>query len=324
MSFNLREEISSGLVDVNQVNDKGAPLFFQAVKNKDKALLNTILARDDLNITATYLSNDILSYSLLTNYLEGARLFLEDHRINVNYKIKSEALRLAAFKGYTDIVEKLIAAGASINARDSNGNTALLYASGHGHTKIVEDLIAAKANVNAQNNLGNTPLLLASDRGHSEVVEHLIANGADVNLQNNAGETPLVFSLTKGHFSITQKLLDAGAYEVKIISQIGNREIKHSITTQQESTLTSDDADAIAQTVTKTLEANSAGEQTAIEIANAIFDTEKLDNSVEPDVTEVNISTDPIAANELIFDNTENTQVEFSGDTAVETGADHS
>ena len=58
-------------------------------------------------------------------------------------------------------VENLIAMGANLEARNSNGNTVLMLAAMHGYTEIVEKLIVAGADVNAKNNEGKKAFDLA-------------------------------------------------------------------------------------------------------------------------------------------------------------------
>ena len=67
--------------------------------------------------------------------------------------------------------------------RGSNGRTALQAAAGGGHLEVVERLLAAKADVNAAaaGDNGRTALQAAAGGGHLEVVERLLAAKADVN-----------------------------------------------------------------------------------------------------------------------------------------------
>ena len=64
-------------------------------------------------------------------------------------------------------VKTLIAAGADVNARMSDGTTALLLASQKGNKEIVQELIAAGTDVNAKRNNGLTALMMGS-QGHCQ------------------------------------------------------------------------------------------------------------------------------------------------------------
>jgi cytohesin len=99
--------------------------------------------------------------------LQGIKDFLAKG-VDVNAKDGTLApLHLAAFRGYTEVVELLVAAGADVNA------------------KIQERFF------------GGTPLTRAAYGGHKEIVELLISNGADVNAKNEDDETPLDFAIIR-------------------------------------------------------------------------------------------------------------------------------
>jgi ankyrin repeat protein len=140
-----------------------------------------------------------------------------------------EALVKAADSGNTALVERLLAAGADVNAKDNYGDTALIAAADDGHTDIVERLLAAGADVNAQNNDGRTPLIAAAKGGNinpwddedyirvarersTDIVRRLLAvQGIKVNAQNKDGETALTIAALFSNADIVRLLLAAGA-----------------------------------------------------------------------------------------------------------------
>lgn len=75
--------------------------------------------------------------------------------------------------GLADEVERLLAAGANVNA---NADYALRIASRNGHLRVVRLLLAAGADVHAN---GDHALREASENGHAEVAQLLLAAGAD-------------------------------------------------------------------------------------------------------------------------------------------------
>ncbi len=92
------------------------------------------------------------------------------------------------------LIELLIDAGASIEARDSEGRTPLHTAvEASRSATVVEALLDSGANINATDDAGRTPLHIAVDMPLSRiegVVELLLGRGADVDAVDGEGQTP--------------------------------------------------------------------------------------------------------------------------------------
>jgi ankyrin repeat protein len=127
-------------------------------------------------------------------------------------------LTLSARNGHVEVVERLLAANADVNASVSmnGGQTALQAAAEGGHLEAVEKLLAANANVNAAAARydGRTALQAAAERGHSEIVERLLAANADVNAAAAVydGRTALQAAAAGGYLGIVERLLSANAH----------------------------------------------------------------------------------------------------------------
>ena len=85
--------------------------------------------------------------------------------------------------GDIDAVHKLLAAGADVNSRDSEGSTLLMLAAHAGNQAMVSALLDAGAEVNASDERGWTALMKAAynadlDQGFADVVQVLIDAGA--------------------------------------------------------------------------------------------------------------------------------------------------
>lgn len=89
-------------------------------------------------------------------------------------------------KDRAETVRLLLDAGAEVDARDDEGNTALL-ANGF-DVKVASLLIEHGADVNARNNRGWTPLFNASS---AELVRFLLQHGASLSIRDNDGKTAL-------------------------------------------------------------------------------------------------------------------------------------
>ena len=80
------------------------------------------------------------------------------------------ALHGVAFKGYDEIAEMLIAAGANVDARNAAGQTALMMAALFGRAAIFEMLIAAGADPDAVDAAGNDARSVAAAQGNAEML----------------------------------------------------------------------------------------------------------------------------------------------------------
>lgn len=82
----------------------------------------------------------------------------------------------------SQIVARLLAANADVNAKDVHGATALHMATQKGPVTLLRTPLAANADVNVANTAGVTPLHEAVARGHPLIVEMLLAAKANVSL----------------------------------------------------------------------------------------------------------------------------------------------
>lgn len=89
----------------------------------------------------------------------------------------------------------------------------LVEASREGERDVVKRLLAEGASVEANHQrLGATPLIAAAYEGRLDVVKLLLEHGADVNARDERfGATPLIAAAYKGHVEIVKILLDHGA-----------------------------------------------------------------------------------------------------------------
>ncbi|XP_043469121.1 poly [ADP-ribose] polymerase tankyrase isoform X1 [Leptopilina heterotoma] len=104
---------------------------------------------------------------------------------------KSTPLHFAAGYGRRDVVEFLLLAGASIQARDDGGLHPLHNACSFGHYDVVRLLLEAGANPNTRDNWNYTPLHEAAIKGKIDVCIALLQHGADSNIRNTEGKTAL-------------------------------------------------------------------------------------------------------------------------------------
>ena len=159
-------------------------------------------------------------------------------------------LHAAAAKGDAAEIERLIAAGQSVNAQDAHSRTPLHVAAHFGHHAAAQALLKGGANANAldaqkydivtiaavtndvpmlklalaggtnpkaiTSPYNGTALIAAAHLGHAEVVRVLIAAGAPLDHVNNLGWTALMELIVLGnggkqHTDTLEALVKAGA-----------------------------------------------------------------------------------------------------------------
>ncbi|TXK44264.1 ankryin [Pontibacter qinzhouensis] len=112
------------------------------------------------------------------------------------------------------LIDTLLALGSDPNAKDLHGNTALLnvleFGKGLGMAEI-QKLLEAGAEVNAQNESGKSALMLACDLNLSnEMILLLLSAGADPKLLDSSGKAAIHFTKRE---NIKNMLLAAGSPE---------------------------------------------------------------------------------------------------------------
>jgi len=120
-------------------------------------------------------------------------------------------LFLAAQEGYTELVDLLLDAGASIDLPDEDGISPLYIACYQGHLDVVASLLRAGANPNKLGLDGTSPVFIAAQEGYADIVEILAMHSADVNLLDQDGTAPLLMAAQEGRVTAVSVLLALGA-----------------------------------------------------------------------------------------------------------------
>ena len=85
--------------------------------------------------------------------------------VQTDVMVMGSPLHVAAFHGLEVATELLLAGGASVNAKASNGGTPLHHAAFFGHEGVARLLLAAGAQTDATDKRGDTPRDVASSPG---------------------------------------------------------------------------------------------------------------------------------------------------------------
>jgi hypothetical protein len=118
-------------------------------------------------------------------------------------------LQQAALNG--DVVEmrRLVAAGAIVDERDADGDTALHCASMKGHVEAMRALVELGADKDAKSSQGHTPLHWAAQEGHLEAIKLLEQLGVNKEAKGDGG-TPLHYAAGHGHVEVIKLLVEMG------------------------------------------------------------------------------------------------------------------
>ncbi|KAL8744055.1 MAG: hypothetical protein Q9190_003657 [Brigantiaea leucoxantha] len=112
---------------------------------------------------------------------------------------KMSSLYYAVANGHTEIVRRILAAGADVSRQDDNGRSPI-HAALDGHIDVCRDacrdiyreLFAAGADVNAQDKYGRTPLHEALEDYNINAVEAILACSPNLDIKDMSNTSPLV------------------------------------------------------------------------------------------------------------------------------------
>jgi ankyrin repeat protein len=151
-------------------------------------------------------------------------------------------LHLAADAGDSELIDRILEAGASIDRQDQEGHTALdlalAYPQSRDHIEGAERLILAgaasgnplfssfapairSANYNTRNAEGFTPLHAAAREGHGGLINFLLEKQVDIESKAPSGATALLEAARAGQIDAMETLIVAGA-DVNALDSRGN------------------------------------------------------------------------------------------------------
>ena len=130
--------------------------------------------------------------------------------VDVNYtnNYGDTSLQQSIEKNHFLVARALLRANASVTTHIDEFHSPLHYAAILGYVKIIESLFAAGAVLNAQDTQGCTPLHAAVYWDRCKAIEVLLSRGADPDIQDLEGRTALFSVKSKGAVIL---LLNAGA-----------------------------------------------------------------------------------------------------------------
>lgn len=137
-------------------------------------------------------------------YLRGADL----QRTN---RFGETALMLAAWKNRKEALRWLLDHGARPNRGEGDARawTALHYATFAGHAELVDSLLASGADINARSTNGSTVIMMAAREGHAALAKHLLEAGANPALKNDFDEDAVAWAMRQGNYDIAKSFTSA-------------------------------------------------------------------------------------------------------------------
>lgn len=127
--------------------------------------------------------------------------------VNARNADKETPLHRAAEKGMLSLARALVQRGADLTLRSRNGETALHLATLNPDPALVELLLAAGADPKARNDDGESVLMWACLSGNAAVARRLLARGADPNVKDLKGSLPLHAAADGGYVELIRLLL---------------------------------------------------------------------------------------------------------------------
>lgn len=144
--------------------------------------------------------------------VEMARLLLDAGAdIDAGDDSQDTALTLAAWRGFSGLVDFLLDRGAALPANEEQKLQLFSYSLAKGLDKFFDRLLAAGIDLSRKDNLQGNALHAAADGGSGHILETLLEKKLDVNLRDRNGWTPLHRACERGRAQAAALLIARGA-----------------------------------------------------------------------------------------------------------------
>lgn len=200
--------------DINVQDYRGETPLIGAVLADQQSLVAFLLqqgaridVRDHYERTALHLVSRQTGNHVVTRQLleKGANPNLRD-------RFDDTPLQLAAWRGYGEVVDLLLDAGAEVTAVGRDGKYLTIYAVQHGLLRLFDMLVEKGADLALRNTEGGSFLHTAAQGGAVPIIDVLLERGADINEQDRYGWTPLHYAAVKGRREAAALLIERGSH----------------------------------------------------------------------------------------------------------------
>ena len=143
-------------------------------------------------------------------------------------------LHWSTYTSKVDCTESLLSANANASSKDKYGRTPLIHAASHQHDMPLSDenflkcLLARGAYLEERDSQGFTSLHWAAWKGQPGSLSYLLDCGADINAVNyNHGNTPIFLAINRNHHVVLQILLCNPKLKTDAINFYGHTVLHH-------------------------------------------------------------------------------------------------
>ena len=216
----------SELITDSETIQKISQKLFPILQTKDETnIISELYKKDYANIDLTlcintsHNNNTILTTLANYNLPRAANNFISIIKalkkpsdqflsyINQKNSKGYNALLYSAFRGNSEIFNKLMEDGADISTTNSSGLNALHLTSQGNFPNIIIFLIEKYGfDINSKDNKGNSALHWAVYSNSAQAVDYLIYYNIDINIKDNDDNTALEIAIRKGNQNLVKKL----------------------------------------------------------------------------------------------------------------------
>ncbi|MEP6819138.1 MAG: ankyrin repeat domain-containing protein [bacterium] len=204
----VENSISGGMVIVAPEHP-----FVRAAQEDNLEALTALIAGMDVNLRDKHSNTTALEHAVRNANREMVQLLLSSGAtVNLKNSAGETVLMMLDDDATSDLIWDLLNAGAKVNLKDDAGNTALMQAATADNLEAIKALLDAGAEVDTKNKEGRTALMLAASEGHVNIVRTLVLAGADISATDEDGMNALAHAADNDHAAVVRFLKSKGAF----------------------------------------------------------------------------------------------------------------
>lgn len=188
--------------------------LYEAVLKGDAGIVGMLLDHGADPKVRPSNTKPVLNLAVGQNNYKIMKMLLEQSEPDIEAKLPGgeTALYSAVSKGYTDIVELLLAHGANANAKRDGSKPALLVAYSKEHKQVLDALLRVP-DLNLEATAPGSVAMLwhAAEKGDTKVVQALLSKGAKVDIKPPGGSTAMYRAAVRQDLATAGLLLQYGA-----------------------------------------------------------------------------------------------------------------